>query len=63
MVAIFGFFIMANANILFPSTLGKWEIQTWGVSNLNFFHMTHIYEMVAIFKNLMADADIPLAKC
>ena len=31
-----------------------------GVGNLKFFHVTHIYEMVAIFKFfIMADANIP----
>ena len=44
------FFIMANADIPFPSTLGKPETQTLGgVSNWKFFHMIDIKEMAAIF--------------
>ena len=47
----FNFFIMANADIPFPSTLGKPETQTLGgASNLKFFHTIDIYKMVAIFQ-------------
>ena len=43
------FFIITNANIPFPLTLRKPEIQTLdGVGNLKFFCMMHIYEMAAI---------------
>ena len=53
MVAIFLFFIMANTDIPFPSTLRKLETQTLqGFSNLKFSHMIDIYE-------IMPDADIP----
>ena len=42
---------MANADILFPSTLGKPETQTlWGLCNLEFFCMIDINKMVAIFQ-------------
>ena len=37
-------------DILFPSTLGKLETQTWGVSNLKFFRTIDINEMAAIFE-------------
>ena len=52
---------MADADIPFPSTLGKPETQTWGrVGNLNFFHTIDIYKMAAIFQFfIMVDADIP----
>ena len=47
----FNFFIIAKADISFPLILRKLETQTlWGVSNLKFFHMINIYEMVAIFQ-------------
>ena len=47
----FNFFIMANADILFPSTLGKPETQTFGgVSNLKFFHTIDINEIAVIFQ-------------
>ena len=41
------FFIMADADILFPSTLGK--PKQW-VGNLKFVHMIDIYKMAAIFQ-------------
>ena len=41
---------MADADILFPSTFGKLETQTLGVSNLKIFHMIDIYKMVVIFQ-------------
>ena len=42
---------MADADILFPSTLRKPETQTlWGVGNLEFFRMININEMRAIFQ-------------
>ena len=42
---------MADADILFLSTLGKPETQTWGaVCNLKFLHTIDINEMVAIFQ-------------
>ena len=50
---------MTDADILFPSTLGKPETQTLGVSNLKFFCMIDIKEMAAIFNFFtMANADI-----
>ena len=53
--------IMADADILFLSTLGKLETQTFGgVGHLKFFHMIDINEMTAIFIFfIMADTDIP----
>ena len=61
MAAIFNFFIMADAGILFLLTLRKPETQTLGgVSNLKFFCMIDIDEMAAIFQFFIrADADIP----
>ena len=45
------FFIMADSDIPFLSTLGKPETQTLGgVSNLKFFCMININEMAAIFQ-------------
>ena len=42
---------MANADILFPSTLRKPETQTFGgVSNLTFFHTIDIYKMVQLIQ-------------
>ena len=42
---------MADIDIPFLLTLGKLEAQTLGeVSNLKFFCMIDIYEMVAIFQ-------------
>ena len=56
----FNFFIMADADIPFPLTLGKPETQTWGVSNLKFFHMINIKKWQPFFNFfIMADADIP----
>ena len=50
MAAIFQFFIMADADIPFPLTLGKLETQTLGgFGNLKFFCMINIKEMAAIF--------------
>ena len=51
MPAIFQFFIMADTDILFPSTLGKLETQTLGWLVIGkFFHMIDIKEMAAIFQ-------------
>ena len=52
MAAIFQFFfIMADTDILFLSTLRKPEAETLGgVRNLKFFHTIDINEMVAIFQ-------------
>ena len=51
MAAIFQFFIMANADIPFPLTLGKPDTQTFGgVGNLKFSHMININEMAVIFQ-------------
>ena len=51
MAAIFNFFIMADADILFSLTLGKPETQTLGsVSNWKFFSTINIKEMAAIFQ-------------
>ena len=45
------FFIMANADIPFPLTLGKLrDPNFWGVSNWKFFRTIDIKEMVAIFQ-------------
>ena len=46
----FSDFIMADADIPFPSKLGKLETQTLGVSNLKFFCAIDIKEMAAIFQ-------------
>ena len=47
----FRFFIMANTDIPFLSTLKKRETQTLGeVSNLKFFRTINIHKMVAIFQ-------------
>ena len=40
----FNFFIIANEDIPFPSTLRKSE----RVNNLKIFHMRHIYEMAVV---------------
>ena len=49
--AIFEFFIMANADILFLLTLRKTRDPNFeGLSNLKFFHMINIKEMAAIFQ-------------
>ena len=51
MAAFFNFFIMANADIPFLSTLGKLETQTLGgLVILKFFHTIDINEMAAIFQ-------------
>ena len=58
----FNFFIMANTDILFPSTLGKLETQTLGGGggNLKFSCMINIFTKWWPFFNffIMADADI-----
>ena len=55
----FNFFIMADSDILFPSTLRKPETQTLGGQYLTFFRMIHIYKMSAISHVfIMTDADI-----
>ena len=61
MRAIFQFFIMADADIPFPSTLGKPEPQTLGgVSNLKFFIRSILTKCKSFFNFfIMADADIP----
>ena len=42
---------MVDADIPFPSTLGKLETQTFGGGgNLKFFHMIYINKMAAIFQ-------------
>ena len=47
----FNIFIMADTDIRFLLTFGILEAQTLGeVSNLKFFCMIDIYEMVAIFQ-------------
>ena len=57
----FNFFIMANTDIPFLSTLGKPETLTLGGGqNLKFFHMIDINEMAVIFNFfIMADTNIP----
>ena len=47
----FNFFIMADGDIPFPSTLRKLETQTLGggVGNFKIVCMINIYEMVVIF--------------
>ena len=41
---------MLDADIPFPSTLGKLETQTFGGDNLKFFHMIDINKMAAFFQ-------------
>ena len=51
---------MANADNLFPSTLGKMETQLWGVSKLEFFCTININEWQPFFNFfIMANTDIP----
>ena len=61
MSAIFQFFIMADTDILFPSTLRKLETQTLGGSVIGNISMRSILKKCQPFFNffIMADADIP----